>query len=544
MKYDVLVVEDETSLLRMIVQGLEGDSSLRPVGASTLGQAMAVLDDDPPDLLLTDLCLNGESGLDLIHELDRRGLRIPVIVMTGYREAYGDQLALHPELTVLEKPMPIAEMQRHVQDSLTRQGPHGEDPFTLTDYLQLAALAGGSLKFEIELASGRQGRLEVVDGELWNAWADGLTGEDALHRLMESRSRSLGLSRMEEPPGYRQLAGMTTVGFLLELAKAEDEVAKDRGSAITTDEERQEPASSFEPGGILRPGSVSFALHLRLDDASSAACHGVQEDIETGTCGLVDVAASALVGVSPATLDRPELLDGAGAGPLRLFHRALGREQGSSEVPPTDTLDEVFLASRKQFRFFKQVPGKPLVIALLTGRATRQGVAWMALRRALPSFQELVLGGEDQETCEHEPVEPIRQQLDDSATRACQRLANNIAGARGCGLLDLSTSTVVGLSNLGSSDLLDDITTRAVSLFRPSTGSDGSPYDDPLDEIFASSGTKLLFLKRVPATRRLVAVTTETTITAAVTWMTIRDALPELAALSITGLSAVSDTVN
>ncbi len=35
------------------------------------------------DLLLTDLTLPGISGLELISELERRGRRLPVIVMTG-----------------------------------------------------------------------------------------------------------------------------------------------------------------------------------------------------------------------------------------------------------------------------------------------------------------------------------------------------------------------------------------------------------------------------------------------------------------------------
>ncbi|MCP3962748.1 MAG: response regulator, partial [bacterium] len=503
MRYDVLVVDDETSLLRLIVQGLEDIPSLRPAGASSLGEALAVLDSEPPDLLITDIRLDGESGLDLIRELDRRGLRIPVIVMTGHRDHFRDQLAQHPGLTVLDKPMPIAEMGRRVEDILASCWQRGEDPFALADYLQLAVLAGGSLRFTVELASGRQGRLEVVDGELWNAYADGLEGKDALTMLLGSESHSLDLSRMEEPPPDRQLAG-SIVDLLLELAQADDETARDSEPTLATGEEPQKPASSPELKELFRRGSGSLALRLHLDDAANRACRSVQEDIETSSCALVDVAAATLVGVSPLTSHRPELLDAVDAGLLRLFRRALEQAEGK-DAAPMGALDEVFLASREQFRFFKQVPGKPLVIALFTGKTTRQGIAWMALRRALPSFQEWVWEGEGPGTLGNRLAAPIRRQLDDSASRACQRVANNIAGARCCGLLNLGTSTLVGLSDLGTSDLLDDITSRAVDLFRTSTGAGVGPSEDPPEEVFASSVATFLFLKRVPAGECLMA---------------------------------------
>ncbi len=48
--------------------------------------------------------------------------------------------------------------------------------------------------------------------------------------LLESGSRSLALSRMDEPPPGRQLEG-ATVGLLLELAKAGDEAARDSKQA-------------------------------------------------------------------------------------------------------------------------------------------------------------------------------------------------------------------------------------------------------------------------------------------------------------------------
>ncbi len=500
MKCDVLVVDNDPSLLRLIVLGLKAVPCLRPVGAVTLGEALAVLDSDPPDLVITDLRLDGESGLDLISELERRGSRAPVVVITGYRDAYRDRLARYPDLIVLDKPMTIAEMQRRVEETLAGRWQSGEHARELVDSLRLAALAGGSLKFEVELASGGQGRLEVVDGEPWNAYAGESEGEDALAMVFGAGSRPLGLSRMHEPPPGRQLL---STALLRDLRRA-----------------GETPARAAEP---------LFALRVQLDDAANRACRNIQEDVEADSCVLVDVTTATLVGVSPVSSHRPDLLTAGGAGFLALFHRALEQTEGE-ETAPEGALDEVYLASRKKLRFFKQVPGKALVIALLTGRTIRQGVAWMALRRGLPFFQELVSAGGGPETQGDEPAAPIRRQLDDSASHACRQVAESIAGVRGCGLLDPGTSTLVGLS--GTSDFLDEVTVRAADLFRTSARAHGGPPGDPLDEVFVSSGATFHFLKRVPGNDWLLAVTTDTTTRAAVTWMAIHDALPELASLS------------
>ncbi len=496
MKCDVLVVDGEPSLLRLIVRGLKAVPGLRPVGAATLGEALAMLDSDPPDLVITEICLGGDSGLDLIRELDQRGSRAPVIVMTGCRDTCEDRLARYPGLVVLEKPMTIAGMRRRVEGVLAERWQRGESARALVPGLRLAALAGGSLKFEVELASGEQGWLEVMNGEPWNAYADGSQGSQALAMVFGSGSRSLALVRMAEPPAGRQRLSMS---LLHDLAAADDRAAR-----------------APEP------------LAMHLDDAANRACRGVQEDVETGSCILVDVNTATLVGVSPLTSNRPDLLTAVGAGFLGLFHRALEQAEGE-EAAPEGILDEVYLASREELRFFKQVPGKPLVIALLTGKATRPGFVWTALRRGLPMFQQLVSAGTGPETHEHAPAVCFRQLLDDSASLACRHLAESIVGARCCGLLDLGASTLVGLSNPDSSDLLDEVTTRAADLFRSPARAQGDHGDDPLDEVFVSSRAMFHFLKKVPGGERLVAVTTDATTRAAVTWMAIRDALPELA---------------
>ena len=62
--------------------------------------------------LLVDLRMPGMSGLDLIDELKRRSVALPVIVMTGHGDERSVQrLEAHGLLGFLEKPFSIRDLQ-------------------------------------------------------------------------------------------------------------------------------------------------------------------------------------------------------------------------------------------------------------------------------------------------------------------------------------------------------------------------------------------------------------------------------------------------
>jgi len=77
----VLVVDDEAGVresLRMLLKA-ECEVSTAP----DVESALRVLGATPPDLILLDLVMPGRSGMDLLQELEERGLRVPVVVLTA-----------------------------------------------------------------------------------------------------------------------------------------------------------------------------------------------------------------------------------------------------------------------------------------------------------------------------------------------------------------------------------------------------------------------------------------------------------------------------
>ena len=79
----VLLVDDDPAVLES-VSGLLEDQGYRTVAAATVAAARRSLADerDPPSLLLLDIRLPSESGLDLLRSLPQP-LPLPVVVLSG-----------------------------------------------------------------------------------------------------------------------------------------------------------------------------------------------------------------------------------------------------------------------------------------------------------------------------------------------------------------------------------------------------------------------------------------------------------------------------
>ena len=77
----VLVVDDEHGVqesLRMLLK-----QECEVVTAGDVDAALRVIETEPPGLILLDLLMPGRNGIELLAELDDRGLKIPVIVLTA-----------------------------------------------------------------------------------------------------------------------------------------------------------------------------------------------------------------------------------------------------------------------------------------------------------------------------------------------------------------------------------------------------------------------------------------------------------------------------
>jgi two-component system response regulator AtoC len=83
MKAKILVVEDDLSLQKLLLEAI-GTEGHQTIGAGSLEEALEILDKEKFDILLTDVQLKGNSGLDLLPVCAQQNPDCFMLVMTGH----------------------------------------------------------------------------------------------------------------------------------------------------------------------------------------------------------------------------------------------------------------------------------------------------------------------------------------------------------------------------------------------------------------------------------------------------------------------------
>ncbi len=110
MKPVLLIVDDEKSTRNVLCSALEDDYEVYP--AANGKAARAILDSEPVDLLLTDLRLGGESGMDIIDYARKLPTPPLCIMMTAYGSAdTAAEAKRHGAYYFLTKPLNLDEVE-------------------------------------------------------------------------------------------------------------------------------------------------------------------------------------------------------------------------------------------------------------------------------------------------------------------------------------------------------------------------------------------------------------------------------------------------
>lgn len=120
----VLVADDDLEMLTAVASVVEGLGA-EVVRASTGGTLIEHLaDDEPYDLLITDLAMPWMNGLQVAHAVRSSGLRLPILLITA--RATPDVLrqiaALGGEAALLRKPFALEALEAKVVSMLPQRG--------------------------------------------------------------------------------------------------------------------------------------------------------------------------------------------------------------------------------------------------------------------------------------------------------------------------------------------------------------------------------------------------------------------------------------
>jgi DNA-binding response OmpR family regulator len=114
----ILIVDDERDLVDAYVQLLER-SGYRCTGAFDANQAIQMIDAESPDLVITDLSLPDNSGVEIVRRVRAKLPVTPIIVMSGHNTPGLHEAALAAGAHIsLLKPVSIAELRRVIGEAL------------------------------------------------------------------------------------------------------------------------------------------------------------------------------------------------------------------------------------------------------------------------------------------------------------------------------------------------------------------------------------------------------------------------------------------
>ena len=122
----VLIADDDQAVLTMLYKvvrsnGIEADT------AASGEEALALLEQKPYDLLLLDVNMHGMDGFQVVQAIRRRGLKLPIIIVSGRKEDYDTLYGLDIGADdYVTKPFSPAELTARIDALYRRTG--GGDP--------------------------------------------------------------------------------------------------------------------------------------------------------------------------------------------------------------------------------------------------------------------------------------------------------------------------------------------------------------------------------------------------------------------------------
>lgn len=119
--YKVLIVDDE----QMIRMGIKEGIDWKKLGiddaftAASAREAIQIIEEEQPELMITDISMTEMTGLDLIREIRKRQLNMRILVLTGYDSfSYARQCLRMQVQNFLLKPVDEEELTENIRQQV------------------------------------------------------------------------------------------------------------------------------------------------------------------------------------------------------------------------------------------------------------------------------------------------------------------------------------------------------------------------------------------------------------------------------------------
>jgi DNA-binding response OmpR family regulator len=136
----ILVIEDEPKVGKALQEGLQAEDYAVTL-ATTGEEGFFLASSQPFDLIVLDILLPGRDGIEVLNTLRKKGMRIPVLMLTA-KDAIEDRVAgLDAGADdYLVKPFAFAELSARIRALLRRGKPESPAPVRI-DTLEMDLIA-------------------------------------------------------------------------------------------------------------------------------------------------------------------------------------------------------------------------------------------------------------------------------------------------------------------------------------------------------------------------------------------------------------------
>ncbi|GLI33229.1 response regulator [Desulforhabdus amnigena] len=109
-KFRVLLVDDEEELVKALAERLE----IRKLSCQIAlngEEALRIVEDSPPDVMVLDLKMPGMDGMEVLRRVKKSHPEIEVLILTGHGSESDEQIARRlGAFDYLQKPVDIREL--------------------------------------------------------------------------------------------------------------------------------------------------------------------------------------------------------------------------------------------------------------------------------------------------------------------------------------------------------------------------------------------------------------------------------------------------
>lgn len=123
MSVKLLIVDDEPKLRDLLV-GILSQDGLEITTASSGAEALTLIAQSPPQLMILDVKMSGMDGLEVLRQVKATHPRIGVFLLTGFDDDTIEQQSRElGAWGVIHKPPVFAEIRQLISDAITKLPP-------------------------------------------------------------------------------------------------------------------------------------------------------------------------------------------------------------------------------------------------------------------------------------------------------------------------------------------------------------------------------------------------------------------------------------